>query len=158
LNVRGHLVGDSLYINKDRGLRITADFDLRDVTNTGAGIVAATVDTVTLAGIALDTIGGVLRLEDWTHSRFDAGVLSRNGPTAAATGIWNRMNGGHDVRLDSLGLTVRNGRWSLSHPTSLAIDSMGGVRLDSLLLRNSDSAFVSLAAALPETGPVLGRL
>src|SRR5262249_10896473 len=90
LNVTGRLDANKLYINKDRGERVAATFDLRDVFGSASGSVQAAIDTVTLAGIDVDSLGATLRLSDLQHLRFTTSLKSRNGPAAVASGVWNR--------------------------------------------------------------------
>ena len=111
LNVRGRLDANNLYINKDRGEHVAVTFDLRNVTDSALGAVHIGIDTVTLAGIELDTIGATFQLSDLRHRRFSGGAASRNGPTAIAHGVWNRTPGVDSVTVDSLQLAIGNDRW-----------------------------------------------
>ena len=104
---------------------------------------------MTLASIALDRIGGSLALIDPKHARFSASALSTNGPTAAALGSWERDVTEQRFVVDSLGISIADARWHLTSPARIAIDSSGGLRINSTTLRNRDSAVVVLAADVP---------
>jgi translocation and assembly module TamB len=157
LNLRGRLDANNLYINKDRGEHVAVTFDLRNVTDSALGAVHIGIDTVTLAGIELDTIGATFQLSDWRHRRFSGGAASRNGLTALAHGVWNSTPGVDSVTVDSLQLAIGNDRWRLISPANVRRDSTR-LTIDSLLLRNQDSASVAFTANVPDTGRALARL
>jgi autotransporter translocation and assembly factor TamB len=52
---------------------------------------------------------------------------------------------------------IGQSRWRLASAGRIAIDS-NAIRVDSILLRNQDSAFVSIVANVPAAGPALARL
>jgi len=157
LNVSAHLDARDLYFNKYRGERVRAAFELRDVTTSAVGAVRAAIDSVTLAGIELDSIGGSLQFSDWRHATFSAGALSRNGPTAVAHGVWSGTPALESVTIDSLRLAIGGDRWRLASAVRVRRDS-SRLAIDSLLLRNQDSASVAFVANVPETGPASARL
>jgi hypothetical protein len=157
LTVRGSARANTVYFNKYSAESATLDFDLHDLPKSLAGSISFHADTATVAGIVLDSIRGVLGFSDLTHAHFDIGAASRNGPTAAATGDWLSVNGANEVRLATMGLGIGESLWSLTSPTRLTIDS-GAIRLDSLLLRNRDSASVSMRGFVPDSGGVAGEV
>ncbi|HVX40377.1 MAG TPA: hypothetical protein VHB25_12465 [Gemmatimonadaceae bacterium] len=158
LNARGELDGSRVYVTKDRGDSVTARFDLADVLRAPRGTVSVGIDTVTLAGIALDTIGGVLRLDGQSNGTFTLGARAVRGPLALASGgRWNAAGASRIVQLDSLGLDVGADRWRLAGPAHLVLDSLG-MRLDSLVARNLDSASITVAGDVPDSGMVAGRI
>ena len=95
----GTLQGNNLYLKRDQGEALKATFDLarraRELLRFGRG---RDVDSVTYAGIALDTIGGRLTIDDSSHRRFVAGALSHTGPTASASGDWSTSGDTNFVR------------------------------------------------------------
>jgi translocation and assembly module TamB len=158
LALSGTLTASQLYFNKDRGDALTARFDLEHVlTPDRTGLVSARVDSVTLGGIALDTIGGSLRLGDSTHRAFTVGALSHNGPTLVGAGRWTDSAATQVVVVDSLALTVADAQWRLTEPARLVMDS-ALVHLDSATLRNRDSGYVAVTANVPATGSAFARL
>jgi translocation and assembly module TamB len=171
IDFRGSLVGTTdsfrlvgradakaLYFNKDRADTAWATIDLRDLPSAANGTLEATVDSVVLGGVALDRIGGSLALTDPKHARFSASALSRNGPFAAAIGSWSRAGSDQIVVVDSLGLTIGEDRWQLAQAARVTLDSVKGMRFDSVALRNRDSAMVTFAANVPAVGPAFARL
>ena len=157
LNVQGRLQGSNIYLNRDRGEALKATFNLRNVLGNYSGWVEGRIDTVTYAGIALDTIGGRLTIDDSSHRRFIAGAVSHTGPTAAATGDWATSGDTNFVRVDSFGLTIGDAAWRLAAPSRFIFDTVG-TRLDSLMLRNRDSGVVVARGNVPATGPATAEL
>ena len=165
LNVHGRLRGSDLYVNRDRGQSITALFDVKDLLHSPSGTLVASVDTITLAGVALDSLGLQVRMDDSSHARFAADALARNGPTAAVagsvsspSGLKTMLAGGlKTILLDSLRLGVGESRWRLASPARFTVDS-ARTTLDSLVLRNADSAFIALSGDVPDVGPAVARL
>jgi translocation and assembly module TamB len=158
LDVAGRLDANNLYINRDRGEHLAASFDFRDVLATAAGSLRASLDTVTLAGIDLDSISATLRFDDLRHRQFTAVAKSRNGPSATASGVWTTSESGTDsVSVDGMQVAIGDDRWRLAAPSRVTRDSTR-FTLDSLMLRNRDSAFVAFVASVPAAGPASARL
>lgn len=158
LTARGTLTGSKVYITKDRGDSVNATFALTGLPSAPAGTISARIDTVTLAGIALDTIGGVLRLDGRSNGTFMLGAQARRGPlTVASGGQWNVLGQSRVLQIDSLGMVVGADRWALAAPAHLAMDSIG-MRLDSLVLHNRDTASITVAGSVPDSGAVVGRI
>jgi translocation and assembly module TamB len=157
LDLTGRMTGNGLYVNQDRGEVVEARYAVRDVLNSRRGTVTLRADTVVLAGVVLDTVGGSLRIDDATHSQFTVGALSHNGPEASAAGAWSSFGGTQSVLLDSLGIAVGDSRWHLSGPSHLSFDS-STIAVDSLVLRNRDTAFVALTARIPNSGAAFGQI
>ncbi len=158
LDATGQVTGSKVYLTKDHGDSLNAKFTLTNVLHAPAGTISARIDTVTFAGIALDTIGGVLRLDGNSNGTFTFGAQAQRGPLAVASGgRWNVAGPSRVIELDSLGMSVGADRWRLTGPAHLAIDSIG-VRLDSLVLRNLDTASIAVVGSVPESGDVVGRI
>src|SRR6185503_17863067 len=158
LDLNARVVASDLYWNQNRGQRLAADVIVHDILHRRIGSGSARVDSVTLFGVALDTIGGRLVLTDSMHARFSLGALSRTGPTAVASGLWSRGAGVQTFRFDTAALNVAPSVWRLAAPATVSRDTAGGWRVDSLLLRNQDSGFVALAANVPDSGAAMARL
>ncbi|HTE45109.1 MAG TPA: hypothetical protein VK636_07690, partial [Gemmatimonadaceae bacterium] len=165
LNVRGNLRGTEIYFNKDRGQGLAATFDLHDVLRSFAGKITVGIDTVMLAGVALDSIGLSLQIDDSSHARFVAGALSHNGPTVSTAGTLSSVTGlksmlagaTKTIVFDSLGFGIGESNWRLASPARFTTDSTR-TTLDSLLLRNGDSAFIAVSANVPNAGAAVARL
>src|SRR5215831_13780472 len=157
INLLGTLDARSIYINRDRGEHGVVKFDLHDVFGSTSGSAYIGIDTVTLGGIDLDTIGVTFRLNDLSHRRFTMAAASHNGPTATASGTWSTHTGADSVLVDAMQLGIGGDRWRLAGPSRFIRDS-AGFAIDTLMLRNRDSAFVAFAAKVPNAGPAFARL
>src|SRR5215831_694752 len=157
LRVAGTLTGNQLYINKNKSRSLTIGFDVANLPDAASGKLTVSSDSLTLAGVALDTLGGTLIAEDASHARFTVGAQSHNGPLGVAGGTWTLLKNAWSVGLTSLDLAVGKDEWRLAGPAFLQRDSVG-TRLDSLVLRNRDTALVALRGDVPNTGSVSGRV
>jgi translocation and assembly module TamB len=157
MRVAGTLTGNQLYVEKDKSRSVTVGFDIVNVPNAAAGQLTVSADSLTLAGVAVDTLGGRLIAEDASHARFTVGVQSHNGPLGVAGGTWSLLKNSWAVGLTSLDLVVGKDEWRLAGPARLERDSMG-TRLDSLILRNRDTAVVAISGDVPNAGNVTGRV
>ena len=158
LNVHGDVDGYKLYWEKDRGESAKLSFDLRNILGDYSGTLAGRIDTVTYAGIALDTIGGTLTIDDSTPRHFTAGAASHTGPVASISGDWTTLgNDTTSFRLNTAALAVADATWRLVSPADLVFAG-ADTKLDSLVLHNNDSAVVTLSANVPTTGAASAEL
>jgi translocation and assembly module TamB len=158
VDISGQLSGSDLYLNKERADSVLANFNVRDVLHSRTGTARIRLDGVTAGGVALDSIRADLGLTDSTNTRFTVAAASRNGPTATAAGTWAAPRGVHTLAFDSLGFGIGSDLWHLSGPAHLAIDSLGGLQLDSLVMRNADTASIALSGSVPSGGATTGQL
>ena len=156
LLMRGTAVAQGLYFNKLLAENGRIDFDLNGLPKSLTGQAKIHVDTAIVGGVALDTIGGVLRFSDFTHATFEMGALSKNGPSARAGGTWMSLNGANDVLLSSARFTIGAGDWNLASAARIHADS-SVIAVDSLLLRR-DSATIALRGTVPDSGAASGEL
>jgi translocation and assembly module TamB len=158
LHLSGTLNGGSLVVNQQRADTVVAAFDLRDaLTPDRTGTITASADSLTLASVLLDTASVRLDLRDSTHFPFSLRVVSHNGPTATTGGTWTDSAARQQINLDSLRLAIGDSRWALSSPARIVIDS-NATRVDSLLIHNLDSGFVSIMASVPGAGNAFAQL
>jgi translocation and assembly module TamB len=157
LNVRGRVTGSGLYMNKESAEVVGGTFDIHDLLRAPSGSVAVRVDTAVLAGVTLDTLGISARFDSLQAGQFSLGALSHNGPTLSTLGRWQLADATKTLVLDSMALTVGADKWRLAQPVRLAMDSVGK-RLDSLVLRNGDSAVVAISGSVPNSGAAAGQL
>ena len=157
LGLRGTMTASDLYFNGTSAQRFVSSLDLENVLKAPIGTMRASVDSAIVNGIALDSIGGTLRADEPTRAQFTLGALSHNGPTLAAAGTWQRGADSNAVTLDRAELATSAGTWHLAGPAHLVRDRLG-TRVDSLVVRNADSALVTLSANVPDTGAASVRL
>ncbi|HET7372123.1 MAG TPA: translocation/assembly module TamB domain-containing protein [Gemmatimonadaceae bacterium] len=157
LGVRGTVTGTDFYFNGTSAHGFIGNLDLQNVLKAPTGVMRLSVDSAVLSGVALDSIGGTLRADQPTHATFTLGALSHSGPTVSAGGIWNRDADSNAVLLETANLSTSAGTWRLAAPAHVVRDK-AGIRIDSLLVRNGDSAVVTLSANVPDTGAASLRL
>jgi translocation and assembly module TamB len=157
LDVQGKVNATELFIRGAEGIGLTGTFDVKNALKVPTGTVVFHGDSLRLAGVALDTLGGTLTVVDQTHANFALAAARANGPTVGARGELSTIPGGQSVRLDSLGITIGDAAWRLANPARLSIDSTR-LWLDSVLVRNGDSASISLTAVVPKEGAVAAEL
>jgi translocation and assembly module TamB len=158
LDVTGQLSASGLYMNKERVDSVFSEFSIRDALHSRTGTAQIRMNSVTLAGVVLDSIRAQLGLLDSTRTRFSVSAVSHNGPTATAAGTWAAPRGVHTLALDSLGVGIGDSRWHLAEPAHLNVDSVGGLQLDSLMLRNADTASIALSGSIPNAGTTWAQL
>jgi translocation and assembly module TamB len=157
LGLSGRLGANRLYINKERFERASATFDLRDLLGSASGTVRFAIDTVTLGGIDVDSVGATVRLNDINHRQFTASLKSRNGPTVVASGVWNNGGGADSVTVEGMQVAIGDDRWLIAVPAHVIRDSTR-FAIDTLMLRNRDSGYVTFAASVPNAGQAFARL
>jgi translocation and assembly module TamB len=157
LRVAGELEGSRVYVRKDASDTLIVGFDFANVTDSASGRVVVGAAKATLGGIALDTLGGTFSVNDGSHGDFRLGALSRNGPLVISGGTWSAFKNAWSVGLTSLDLVIGKDEWQLGGPAHFEHDTLG-TRLDSLVLKNRDSAVVAMGGDVPDSGNVSGRL
>ncbi len=158
LRLVGSLRGSKVHIAKlIESESLALDFDVANLTDTSSGRLAVSAEKATVGGIALDTLGGTLVAGDASHAQFRLGAQSHNGPLVVAGGDWSGSKRSWAVGLTSLDLVVGKDEWNLAGPVRLERDSVG-TRLDSLVLKNRDSAVVAVSGNVPNAGNVSGQL
>ena len=157
LGLGGTVTGSDLFFNGLSAQRLVGAMDLQNLLKAPTGTVRASVDSAIVNGIALDSIGGTLRADEPTHAQFALGALSHNGPTLAAGGTWHRDADSSSVLLDRAEFTTSAGSWRLAGPAHFVRDRLG-TRVDSLLVRNGDSAVVTFSANVADSGAAAVRL
>jgi translocation and assembly module TamB len=159
LRVAGNLKANDIYFKTERIASGDATFALTNALSAPAGPITMQLDTVVVAGVVLDRIGGSVTISDASHASFAFDAVSHNGPTAAATGSWSAdpATRTQSLTLDSLDFNIIDDRWRLANHPRLLLDSTG-LQLDSLLLRNKDSAVVAMSGRVPNDSAAFAHL
>jgi translocation and assembly module TamB len=117
-------------------------------------------DTVTVAGVLLDSLQAQLQLAGSSRARFDVLLQSDNGPTARLVGEASSTGGAigaHEavtrLALDSLALAIGDSHWHLLGASHVTRDSLG-LTIDSLALGNGAGGHIALRGAAPQHAPV----
>jgi len=160
IDVHGSVVGTGLLVGVDRARLVGGHFALRNVLSDPAGRASLRFDTLTVAGILLDSVEADIDLAGRSRAGFAIGMHSDNGPTARIVGSAT-SNGGslgsHEaltrVALDSANLTIGQSKWRLASSAHVARDSLG-IAVDSIVLVNGAGGRIGLRGSAPQQGPV----
>jgi len=153
LDVAGQLVGANVFVRREAGREITGAFAVRDVFRAPTGTGSLRFVDLNLGGVALDTLGGSLQLDEGRAGVLQLGALGRNGATVALRGnVTLRDSARADVQVSALNLATDSSRWSLRSPANVAIRGRG-FAIDSLVLgRSRGGGRIHLAGTVPDTG------
>ena len=148
----------NFYMNGISADSVVGSMSITDLLHARRGTVNAVAGSVVLGGIALDSVGGRVEIEDSTHVRFRLGARNRDAIAASASGGVSSTGGERIAVIDSLSATIGESQWRMASAATVALDTAGGVRVDSLVLRNRDSALVVVTGDVPTVGAVYGRV
>lgn len=151
LRAAGRVAATNVIVRRRAGRDVSGTFDIADVFGAPTGSLALRSLTLELGGVALDTLGVSLRLNEGRTGAFSVGARSINDVSLAAQGEFARSDTATLVSLRSLALVADSGRWLLAGPAD--IHRLGrGVAIDSLVLMNGRGARISLNGAVPDSG------
>lgn len=160
LDIAGALVGSGVQMGTSQSRALTGRFALRNVLENPAGGVILRADTVTVAGVLLDSLEAELQLAGRSRASFDVSVSSDNGPAARLVGEASSTGGAigaHEavtrLVLDSIGLAIGDSRWHLLGASHVMRDSLG-ITIDSLALGNGAGGRIALRGTAPQHAPV----
>ncbi len=160
LDLAGAVTGTGLQYGKNRGRIVGGRFDIRNILSDPAGTASLRFDTLTVAGVVLDSAGADVRLAGRSHATFAIGIRSDNGPTARIVGTAAATGGAIGARqastrlaIDSLGLTIGEDKWRLASGSHATRDSLG-LQIDSLVLVNGAGGRIGVFGSAPQTAPV----
>jgi translocation and assembly module TamB len=160
LDLGGAVVGSGLIAGKTRGRIVGGRFAIRNALSEPLGTVSLRVDTLTVGGVLLDSLGAELHLAGRSRAAFAIGFRSENGPTARVAGSAFSTGGQLGARdavthltLDSLGLTIGESRWRLTGASHVVRDSLG-IALDSLVIGDGSGGRIALRGSAPQLAPV----
>src|SRR5205814_7241588 len=114
-------------------------------------------DTTTLGGVKVGAAALALNVAGLGNVGFSLDLEGAQGPKGTAIGRGGYTAASRWVRLESGAFEVNGHDWHLARPASLRIDSTT-TRLDSLVLRNADSAMIAFDVMAPDTGLAYGTL
>ncbi len=158
LSARGTLDGLRLASGADRAQRLHGEFELDRITSDINGRVQASLDVLTLGGIAFETMDTELQL-----ITRDSGTvrLAARGPEGAVR--WDgraRFDRSADtmrVVTSEFELVTEGDRWSLVGPATVVTSDLG-LTLDSLVMRNASGGLVRARGTLPNEGSAAAQL
>ncbi|HKO14684.1 MAG TPA: translocation/assembly module TamB domain-containing protein [Gemmatimonadaceae bacterium] len=161
LDLAGTISGAGLHVGSNRGSSLSGHFDVRNALASPVGTFTARMDTVSVAGVALDSVDAGVQFEGKSRASFVLAAASENGPRARLAGNFTADGGAAigaatsvtRLRLDTLDLTVGDNAWRLAAPVHASRDSTG-LLLDSLVLRSRSGGRVAVSGIVPVRAPV----
>ena len=160
LDVAGTLAGTGLFVGTGRGRSVAGRFAFRNVLADPVGSATVRVDTLSVGGVLLDSVGVDAELAGRSQLAFRVGVKSDNGPTARVVGSATSTGGAVGARtaatraaLDSFTVQLGSSQWRLVSPSHLLRDSVG-LALDSMVLGNGKGGRLSVRGTAPMHGLV----
>jgi translocation and assembly module TamB len=148
LAASGTVDGRAFFVYGDKVERATGSFQLEDILELPSGQLALRLDTVSIAGIKLDSLSAGITMLDLDHMRFRLATLSGNGPTAMAAGSILRNADTTAITLDSVSLRIGRSRWILPAPAGVRT-TPAGLELVNFRLRNNTGGWLELGGSLP---------
>ena len=148
----------NVFVNNNSADSVVAAMSITDLFHARRGTISAVAGSVVLGGVALDSVGARAEVEDSTHVRFRLGARNRNDVTASASGVASSEGAERIAVIDSLAASIGGSQWRLTSRSTIAVDTAGGIRVDSLVLRNRDSALVVATGDVPTVGAAYGSL
>jgi len=151
LRLSGNLTGTNVVLRTDAGRLINGAFAIADPFQSPTGSLSLRSKTLKVAGIALDSLGFSMRINDGKTGAFSVGALSTNNATVSLQGEFAKADSSTLVNVRSGAITTDNGRWHLAGSTDINIVG-SGVSIDSLVLLNGRGGRVALSGAVPDSG------
>ena len=153
MDVSGRVQGTNVFLKREAGREINGEFALRDVLNAPTGTASLRIDALNVGGIALDSLGASVALDQGRSGRFRAAALARNGVTLTVAGDLALNELRNEIVVRDLGLVTDSSRWMLRAPSTI-YSSKGSFAVDSLVLvRNRGGGYLRLSGSVPESGP-----
>lgn len=164
LDARGTVTGSGVLVGTVHGRIVGGQFAIRDLLSNPTGTAALRFDTLSIAGVMLDSLEANLRLAGRSQAAFAIGVRSDNGPTARLVGNAASTGGALGapgaltrIVLDSLGLTIGESKWRLAATSHIMRDSLD-VSIDSLVMGNGAGGRIALRGMAPQHAVVALQL
>ena len=153
LDIAGRLDGQNVFIRREAGRQVAGDFAITDVLRAPTGRASIRFVALNVGGIALDSLGASVSLDQGRSGTFTARALARNGVTMSAGGDLTLNDIRDEVIVRSMAIVTDSSRWMLRAPASV-YTSRGSFAVDSLVLvRNRGNGYLRLSGSVPEVGP-----
>ena len=158
LALAGSVRAANFYMNGTSADSVVGTMNITDLLHARRGTVSGLAGSVVIGGVELDSVGGRVDIEDSTHARFRLGARNRDVIAASASGAVSAVGAEYVGVVDSLAATIGESQWRMTSRSTIAVDTAGGIRVDSLVLRNRDSALVVVTGDVPTVGAVYGKV
>ncbi len=147
----GNVQGTNVVVRREAGNEIGGAFDLTNPFTAPTGTLSLRSRTLRLGGVALDTVGFALRVNEGRTGAFSVSARETNGANLATQGEFSRSDSSMLVSIRSLSLATDSSRWLMAGNSGVLLRGRD-VTIDSLLLFNERGGRVALSAVVPDTG------
>ncbi len=147
----GNVDGIDVVMRRGIGRELTAQYDLLNPFRAPTGTVSFRSRSLKLAGVAFDTIGVHVRVNEGRTGAFALGARETNGATIVTRGEFARADTNTLVSIRALSLATDSSRWLLSGGTDIQVTGRS-FTVDSLVLLSESGGRVALSATVPDTG------
>jgi len=151
LDVSGRMNAAKVYLGREAGRTLTGTFALSDVARGPRGTASLRVDTLSIGGIAMDTLGLSVRFDAPERGVFTLGGVGVNGVTLSMRGDMALGDSTRSVVMRDLALDTDSSRWRLAGPAVILARGKG-VSIDSLVLVNGRAGRIALEGSVPDSG------
>lgn len=157
LSLTGTVTGDEVLVGRSGAERVSGTFDVADVTGAPSGSVDLRMLRTRIVGAESDSLTARLDLRG-QQGGVSARLFGGDGPGADLHATYARLADRTEVLVDTLSVLAGEHSLALAGPARLTLDTVGGIFLDSLVLRDPHQGTIRLTAALPGSGPVTADL
>ena len=147
----GDVAGTKVVLRREVGNEIRGTFDLTNAFSGPTGSVSLRSRTLRFGGVALDTLGFALRVNEGRTGAFTVGIRETNGSNLATQGEFAKSDSTTFVSIRSLSVATDSSHWLMSGGSGLRIRGRD-VTIDSLVLLNEHRGRISLSATIPDSG------
>jgi translocation and assembly module TamB len=147
----GALTGSSVVLRREVGREVAGAFDIHSPLSSPTGSVSLRTKTLKLGGIAFDTVGITVRLNEGRNGAFTLGARGTNGTHLTTQGEFLRSDSSALVSVRSMAMVVDKRRWLMTGNADVRL-SARDFAVDSLVLINDFGGRVALSASVPDSG------
>ncbi|HEX7937410.1 MAG TPA: hypothetical protein VF483_00380, partial [Gemmatimonadaceae bacterium] len=147
----GDIKGSNVFLRREAGRDISGTFDVDNPFTAPTGTVALRSKTLRVVGVAMDSVGVVLRLNEGRTGAFLLGVRETNGANLTTQGEFSRGDSATLLNVRSLSLLTDSSRWLMSGNSTFRLKA-GDLSVDSLVVLNEHGGRLALTASVPDSG------
>jgi translocation and assembly module TamB len=147
----GSVDGSEVVLRRGVGRELTGRYDLTNPFTAPTGSVSLRSKTLQFGGVAFDTVGFSVRVNEGRNGAFAVGARETNGSSINTQGEFARVEGSTLFSVRSIALATDSSRWLLSGGSGIRITGRD-VAIDSLVLLNERGGRMALSASVPVSG------
>lgn len=153
LSTIGTLTGSELFDGGNAALHATGRYAVAGLPGAPRATAMLQLDTVTVAGIALERVAGSLDMPTRTTGRIALDARTANAIDATAALGFTIVGDTTRFAADTFSVHMRDYTWRLAAPAHVTL-APGMISLDTIVLRNGVGGSVALRGTLPDQLPM----